>query len=52
MKQCNCCGHWLEYDFGIHDGEDWYCSEDCLYSLVEDVWIDEYIDYMIERETP
>lgn len=47
MKQCSCCGHWLEYGFGINNGKNSYCDDDCLMSANEDSWIDEYIDYMI-----
>lgn len=48
MRQCSCCGHWLTYGFGIHDGEGWYCDTDCLMSLTEDSRVDEYINYLIE----
>ena len=38
---CNTCGQEMSSGYVINDGEEYYCSDDCLYSVFSE---EEYVE--------
>lgn len=40
-RKCTCCGEVITSGYVIHDGEEYFCSDDCLHSTYSEEEYDE-----------